>query len=203
MIKYAQKITLCNPFICEFTFAAYGLGTVAVFIVSFASVIGFFILPCLPTIIYEYTMAFFIALAYGTLFGDGVLHLLPRALCFSGIGSRGPSGRRIQSATVLLEVVRAHAHMLLLVRPGNGVRIPCRKIFLGTLQVRVTEGKKVTNVNSVGTVFRRTDTITITWSTDITDTATYPIRISYSLPQSPRDYPSSACLRKTMFKNQM
>ncbi|GAB6027670.1 hypothetical protein CHUAL_001911 [Chamberlinius hualienensis] len=62
----------------------YGYGTLAVFIISACSALGFVIIPMLSESVYEIMMTAFIALAFGTLTGDALLHMLPESLITTG-----------------------------------------------------------------------------------------------------------------------
>lgn len=61
-------------------FAAYGYGTLAVFIVCLCSIVAILFIPfantvCLRT--FDYVLGVFLGLAVGTLIADSILHLFP------------------------------------------------------------------------------------------------------------------------------
>lgn len=55
----------------------YGYGFLAVFIISVLSLVGLAAVPCINKNAFQYVLAFFTALAVGTLFGDAMFHLIP------------------------------------------------------------------------------------------------------------------------------
>jgi len=55
----------------------YGYGTIAIVIISLASLVGALTFPFIRKRVYQYTMLFFMALAVGTLAGDATMHLIP------------------------------------------------------------------------------------------------------------------------------
>ena len=55
----------------------YGYGFLAVFIISVLSLAGLAAVPCINKAAFQYVLAFFTALAVGTLFGDAMFHLIP------------------------------------------------------------------------------------------------------------------------------
>ncbi|KAK2177234.1 hypothetical protein NP493_612g02016 [Ridgeia piscesae] len=57
----------------------FGYGTIAIVIISLASLVGVIFIPCLNGQLYKDFLALFIALAVGTLTSDAMLHLLPAA----------------------------------------------------------------------------------------------------------------------------
>lgn len=59
---------------------AYGYGTLAVAIISLCSVAGILIMPCMNSSAYKYTITALIAMGFGILTGDAILHLIPQAL---------------------------------------------------------------------------------------------------------------------------
>jgi hypothetical protein len=61
-------------------FPVYGYSSLAVLIISLGSILGIFILPLLSKRSYNYVMMCFIGLAFGTLAGDALLHLIPTSL---------------------------------------------------------------------------------------------------------------------------
>ena len=66
----------------RFTFLVWGFGLAAVSVVSLISLL--MIIPLLRTKFYRKSIVFLIALTIGTLVGDSVFHLLPRATGFHG-----------------------------------------------------------------------------------------------------------------------
>ena len=63
-----------------FVSIVYGYSSLAVLIISLAAILGIFILPVLSKHSYDYVMLCFIGLAFGTLCGDALLHLIPHSL---------------------------------------------------------------------------------------------------------------------------
>lgn len=59
------------------SFAVYGAGTFAVFIISMCSLIGILIYPCHKTQSYNMLLAVMLGLAVGSLTADALLHLIP------------------------------------------------------------------------------------------------------------------------------
>ena len=55
----------------------FGYGTIAIVIISLASLVGVIFIPCLNGQLYRDFLAVFIALGVGTLSADAMLHLLP------------------------------------------------------------------------------------------------------------------------------
>lgn len=74
-----RKMSKCNSYSPSFfcSSIAYGYGTLCVFVISACSALGFLIIPLLSESVYETMMAGFVALAFGTLTGDALLHMLP------------------------------------------------------------------------------------------------------------------------------
>uniref|UniRef100_T1IZF6 EF-hand domain-containing protein n=1 Tax=Strigamia maritima TaxID=126957 RepID=T1IZF6_STRMM len=58
----------------------YGYGTVTVFIISLCSLLGVVLMPIKHSHLYKYLMLCLIALAFGTLTGDALMHLIPEAI---------------------------------------------------------------------------------------------------------------------------
>lgn len=58
----------------------YGYSSLAVLIISVGSIFGVILLPISSKALHEYVMMCFIGLAFGTLAGDAMLHLIPSFL---------------------------------------------------------------------------------------------------------------------------
>ena len=58
----------------------YGYSSLAVLIISVGSIFGVILLPISSKALHEYVMMCFIGLAFGTLAGDAMLHLIPSSL---------------------------------------------------------------------------------------------------------------------------
>ncbi|KAG1706196.1 Zinc transporter ZIP12 [Nymphon striatum] len=84
--------------------------SLAVLIISLASLIGLLLLPIMGRGIYKYIMAGCIALAFSTMVGDAILHLLPQALELHSHASHGDSPE-----PVTMENIPKHVWSLLAV----------------------------------------------------------------------------------------
>lgn len=70
-------MSFCSLLYTMAPFAVYGFGTLAVLIISFGSLLGAVVIPCMKHSKFDLIMLFFVAMAIGTLVTDAVLHLIP------------------------------------------------------------------------------------------------------------------------------